>query len=174
VENRSTIIVPGAFTSAPITSRTLGSPATPVALTSIHPARLLSSARNHAGVRTHSDSDADVAEVANAIVKVVDMPFGKRPFRVHVDPANDGAEVVNGVADRVRAELLRNMSPVIYCVQVQLRRKGRRTSRFRRTSAVSVEIHVPEVVAEQPSRFVARDACLKSALREKTHRRFRV
>ena len=54
--------------------------------------------------------DADVAEVANAIVKVVDMPFGKRPFRVHVDPANDGAEVVNGVADRVRAELLRNMS----------------------------------------------------------------
>jgi hypothetical protein len=51
--------------------------------------------------------DADVAEVANAIVKVVDMPFGKRPFRVHVDPANDGAEVVNGV--RVRAELLRNM-----------------------------------------------------------------
>jgi NAD(P)-dependent dehydrogenase (short-subunit alcohol dehydrogenase family) len=53
--------------------------------------------------------DADVAEVADAIVKVVDMPFGQRPFRVHVDPANDGAEVVNGVADRVRAELLRNM-----------------------------------------------------------------
>ena len=46
---------------------------------------------------------------ANAIVRVVDAPFGKRPFRVHVDPANDGAEVVNGVADRVRAELLRNM-----------------------------------------------------------------
>ena len=27
----------------------------------------------------------------------------------YVDPANDGAEVVNGVADRVRAELVRNM-----------------------------------------------------------------
>ena len=53
--------------------------------------------------------DADVAEVANAIVRVVDMPHGKRPFRVHVDLAHDGAEVVNGVADRVRAELLRNM-----------------------------------------------------------------
>jgi hypothetical protein len=38
------------------------------------------------------------------------MPFGKRPFRVHVDPAEDGAEIVNGVADRVRAELLRNMA----------------------------------------------------------------
>lgn len=28
---------------------------------------------------------------------------------VHVDPAEDGAEVVNGVADRVRAELLRRI-----------------------------------------------------------------
>jgi len=53
--------------------------------------------------------DANVAEVANAIVKVVDMPCGERPFRVHIDPANDRAEVVNGVADRVRTELLRNM-----------------------------------------------------------------
>ena len=26
-----------------------------------------------------------------------------------IDPANDGAEAVNGVADRVRAELLRNI-----------------------------------------------------------------
>jgi hypothetical protein len=53
--------------------------------------------------------EADVLDVAKAIVKVVDMPFGTRPFRVHIDPANDGAEIVNGVADRVRAEMLRNM-----------------------------------------------------------------
>jgi NAD(P)-dependent dehydrogenase (short-subunit alcohol dehydrogenase family) len=53
--------------------------------------------------------DADVSEVAKAIVDVVDMPFGRRPFRVHIDPASDGAEIVNGVADRVRSELLRNM-----------------------------------------------------------------
>ncbi len=39
-----------------------------------------------------------------AIVEVVDMPFGKRPFRTHIDPSEDGAEIVNGVADRVRAE----------------------------------------------------------------------
>jgi NAD(P)-dependent dehydrogenase (short-subunit alcohol dehydrogenase family) len=56
--------------------------------------------------------DADVSEVAKAIVDVVDMPFGRRPFRVHIDPANDGAEIVNGVADRVRSELLRNMGLV--------------------------------------------------------------
>jgi NAD(P)-dependent dehydrogenase (short-subunit alcohol dehydrogenase family) len=54
-------------------------------------------------------ADADVSAVAEAIVKVVDAPFGKRPFRVHVDPTQDGAEVVNAVSDRVRAELLRRI-----------------------------------------------------------------
>ena len=54
-------------------------------------------------------SDADVSAVAEANVKVVDTPFGKRPFRVHVDPTQDGAEVVNMVLDRVRAELLRRI-----------------------------------------------------------------
>jgi NAD(P)-dependent dehydrogenase (short-subunit alcohol dehydrogenase family) len=53
--------------------------------------------------------EADVSAVAEAIVKVVDTPFGKRPFRVHVDPTQDGAEVVNMVLDRVRGELLRRM-----------------------------------------------------------------
>jgi hypothetical protein len=50
-----------------------------------------------------------VADVAKAIVRVVDLPFGKRPLRVHIDPAQDGAEVVNGVADRVRSEMYRNI-----------------------------------------------------------------
>src|SRR6267142_285135 len=54
-------------------------------------------------------ADADVSAVAYAIVKVVDAPFGKRPFRVHYDPTQDGAEVVNMVLDRVRAELLRRI-----------------------------------------------------------------
>lgn len=53
--------------------------------------------------------DADVAAVADAIVRVVDAPFGRRPFRVHIDPTQDGAEVVNAVSDRVRAELLRRI-----------------------------------------------------------------
>ena len=50
---------------------------------------------------------ADPEEVARAIADIVRRPFGRRPFRVHVDPAEDGAEIVNGVADRMRAELLR-------------------------------------------------------------------
>jgi hypothetical protein len=39
--------------------------------------------------------------VADAIVKVVDAPFGKRPFRVHIDPTQDGADVAFTVMDRV-------------------------------------------------------------------------
>ena len=48
--------------------------------------------------------DADPTEVARQIARVVDLPKGKRPFRVHIDPADDGAEVVNTVADRIREQ----------------------------------------------------------------------
>jgi NAD(P)-dependent dehydrogenase (short-subunit alcohol dehydrogenase family) len=61
------------------------------------------------GFAATAPADADVNGVAKAIVRVVDMPFGKRPFRVHIDPAQDGAEIVNGVADRVRTEMYRNI-----------------------------------------------------------------
>ncbi len=50
--------------------------------------------------------DADASTVADAIVKVVDAPFGKRPFRVHIDPTEDGADVGFTVLDRLRAEML--------------------------------------------------------------------
>jgi NAD(P)-dependent dehydrogenase (short-subunit alcohol dehydrogenase family) len=50
--------------------------------------------------------DADVTGVADVIVEIVDMPFGKRPFRVHYDPAQDGADVGFTVLDRLRAEML--------------------------------------------------------------------
>jgi NAD(P)-dependent dehydrogenase (short-subunit alcohol dehydrogenase family) len=53
--------------------------------------------------------DADPSSVARAIVEVVNTPFGRRPFRVHIDPVDDGCEVVNVVADRVRAEFLRRI-----------------------------------------------------------------
>ena len=53
--------------------------------------------------------DADPQSVAAAIVEVVNLPWGHRPFRVHVDPASDGCEVVDTVADRIRAEFLRRI-----------------------------------------------------------------
>jgi NAD(P)-dependent dehydrogenase (short-subunit alcohol dehydrogenase family) len=51
-------------------------------------------------------ADADASLVGDAIVEVVDAPFGKRPFRVHIDPTQDGADVAFGVIDRVRSEML--------------------------------------------------------------------
>jgi NAD(P)-dependent dehydrogenase (short-subunit alcohol dehydrogenase family) len=48
--------------------------------------------------------DADVGEVARAIATVVGTPKGRRPFRVTIDPADDGSQTVSEVADRIRAE----------------------------------------------------------------------
>jgi NAD(P)-dependent dehydrogenase (short-subunit alcohol dehydrogenase family) len=50
--------------------------------------------------------EADPAIVAGAIAGLVDTPFGERPFRIHVDPGDDGAAVAFAVIDRVRAEML--------------------------------------------------------------------
>ena len=61
------------------------------------------------GLASLEPADADAATVADAIVKVVDMPFGQRPFRTHTDPSQDGCKIVNGVADRVRAEMFRRI-----------------------------------------------------------------
>ncbi|HEY0249503.1 MAG TPA: SDR family oxidoreductase [Gryllotalpicola sp.] len=49
---------------------------------------------------------ADASLVADEIVRVVALPRGQRPYRVHIDPANDGSEEVSQVADRIRAEFL--------------------------------------------------------------------
>lgn len=50
--------------------------------------------------------DADVSKVADAMVKIVETPRGKRPYRVGIDFTNDGSMVVNPVLDRVREEML--------------------------------------------------------------------
>jgi NAD(P)-dependent dehydrogenase (short-subunit alcohol dehydrogenase family) len=54
-------------------------------------------------------ADADPAEVAREIARVVDLPKGERPFRVHVDPAHDGAEEVFDHGDRIRADFFRRI-----------------------------------------------------------------
>jgi len=48
-------------------------------------------------------------EVADEIVRVIDLPAGQRPFRVHVDPSRDGSEVVSVVYDRIRSEFYRRI-----------------------------------------------------------------
>jgi hypothetical protein len=105
----TSIIVPGAFTSGNHFAHT-GAPADKA-----RQAEYDNGPYAHLGddimkgFAATAPADADVADVAKAIVSVVDLPFGKRPFRVHIDPAQDGAEIVNGVADRVRTEMYRNI-----------------------------------------------------------------
>ncbi len=50
--------------------------------------------------------DARVTQVSDEISRIVALPDGTRPFRSHIDPADDGSEEVSVVADRVRGEFL--------------------------------------------------------------------
>jgi NAD(P)-dependent dehydrogenase (short-subunit alcohol dehydrogenase family) len=106
----TSIIVPGAFTGGTNHFAHAGSPDDKARVTEYEAgpyAGFANQVRN--GFASIVPADADVSAVADAIVRVVDAPFGKRPFRVHIDPTQDGAEVVNAVSDRVRAELLRRI-----------------------------------------------------------------
>ncbi|MEY9968704.1 NAD(P)-dependent dehydrogenase (short-subunit alcohol dehydrogenase family) [Streptacidiphilus sp. MAP12-16] len=49
---------------------------------------------------------ADASLVSDEITRIVALPSGQRPYRVHIDPANDGSEEVSNVADRIRREFL--------------------------------------------------------------------
>lgn len=51
-------------------------------------------------------ADADVSLVSTEIARIVALPAGHRPYRVHIDPAGDGSEEVSTVADRIRREFL--------------------------------------------------------------------
>ncbi|MEP9379867.1 SDR family oxidoreductase [Aquabacter sp. CN5-332] len=106
----TSIIVPGAFTKGTNHFAHSGAPADK-ARAAEYDAGPYAGVPEKAlkGLAALEPADADVAEVARAIVKVVDLPHGKRPFRVHIDPSEDGAEIVNGVADRVRTELFRRI-----------------------------------------------------------------
>jgi NAD(P)-dependent dehydrogenase (short-subunit alcohol dehydrogenase family) len=102
----TSIIVPGAFTKGTNHFAHSGSPAdTARAAEYLEGPYKGVSDKALQGLASLEPADADPEEVARAIVDVVGKPFGERPFRVHIDPSQDGAEIVNGVADRVRAEL---------------------------------------------------------------------
>ena len=103
----TTIVVPGAFTHGTNHFAHSGTPAdgdTAKAYEEFYPGLM-----DQVGARLADlePSWADVGAVADAIVDVV--ASAKPPFRVHIDPSNDGAEVVNAVADRVRSEFLRRV-----------------------------------------------------------------
>jgi NAD(P)-dependent dehydrogenase (short-subunit alcohol dehydrogenase family) len=106
----TSIIVPGAFTGGTNHFAHAGSPADKARVAEYEAGPYAGFAEQvRKGFAAIVPPDADASSVADVIVRVVNAPVGKRPFRVHVDPTNDGAEVVNAVSDRVRAELLRRI-----------------------------------------------------------------
>jgi NAD(P)-dependent dehydrogenase (short-subunit alcohol dehydrogenase family) len=102
----TSIVVPGSFTKGTNHFAHSGHPADEGVLAdyeTLYP-RLMDQVAQR--LSEQAPADANVADVARAIVEVVDMPHGTRPFRVHIDPADDGAAVVDAVADRIRVEFL--------------------------------------------------------------------
>jgi NAD(P)-dependent dehydrogenase (short-subunit alcohol dehydrogenase family) len=106
----TTIMVPGAFTKGTNHFAHSGKPGDAARVAEYEAGPYAGIAdKALKGLAVLEPADADPAEVARQIVRVVALPFGQRPFRVHVDPSQDGAEIVNGVADRMRREMYRNI-----------------------------------------------------------------
>ncbi len=53
--------------------------------------------------------DADPSAVATAVADIVAAPPGHRPYRVVIDPADDGSAVSFPVIDRIRGEFLQRL-----------------------------------------------------------------
>lgn len=102
----TTIIVPGAFTTGTNHFANGGHPADQVTVAAYeqHYPNLLDGVAERLAEIT--PPHADVAHVATAITDVIAMRHGTHPFRVHIDPIDDGAEQVNAHADQARADFL--------------------------------------------------------------------
>lgn len=61
------------------------------------------------GLAALEPADADAGAVAVAIADIVNAPFGKRPYRIFIDPSQDGAEEVFRVGDRMRREMFQSI-----------------------------------------------------------------
>ncbi|HEQ0062920.1 TPA: SDR family oxidoreductase [Pseudomonas aeruginosa] len=103
----TTIVVPGAFTKGTNHFAHSGRPADAARLADYEagPYAGFGEQVQQAFAKIVPD-DADPAPVAERIAEAVAMPFGQRPFRIHYDPSQDGADVGFAVLDRLRAEML--------------------------------------------------------------------
>ncbi|MBN0049105.1 SDR family NAD(P)-dependent oxidoreductase [Streptomyces actuosus] len=103
------IVVPGAFTSGTNHFAHAGAPAdiARAAAYDDHYGALMTDLE--ARLAALVPPDADAADVADAVVRLVAMPAGTRPLRTHIDPSRDGSEVVSAVADRIRADFFRRI-----------------------------------------------------------------
>jgi NAD(P)-dependent dehydrogenase (short-subunit alcohol dehydrogenase family) len=105
----TTIIVPGAFTSGTNHFANAGHAAD--ADTAGAYEELYAGLTDAVGAKLAelSPADADPSEVGRQIARVVDLPKGERPLRVHIDPLDDGATAVNALGDEVRERFYRRI-----------------------------------------------------------------
>jgi NAD(P)-dependent dehydrogenase (short-subunit alcohol dehydrogenase family) len=73
--------------------------------------------------------NAGALPVADAIVDVVDMPFGERPFWVHIDPTEDEANLGFTLRNRPRSEILRRVGLSDLFKPIQVFVNGLKTGR---------------------------------------------
>jgi NAD(P)-dependent dehydrogenase (short-subunit alcohol dehydrogenase family) len=103
----TSIIVPGAFTSGTNHFAHAGAPADAEVVGAYEDGPYAGfGPRVQEAFNSIVPPDADASAVAAAVVDVVATPFGSRPFRVHIDPSGDGADVGFAVLDRLKAEML--------------------------------------------------------------------
>ncbi|GLU34992.1 SDR family oxidoreductase [Trinickia caryophylli] len=103
----TSIIVPGAFTSGTNHFAHAGVPADEACVAEYEAGPYAGFGKEvQEAFAAIVPADADAGLVAEAVAQVIDAPFGKRPFRVHIDPTEDGASVGFAVLDRLRAEML--------------------------------------------------------------------
>ena len=102
----TSIVVPGSFTSGTNHFAHSGRPAD-AAVEADYESRYQGLMEQVATrLEALAPEDADASLVSDEIARIVALPRGSRPFRVHVDPADDGSEEVSAVADRIRREFL--------------------------------------------------------------------
>jgi NAD(P)-dependent dehydrogenase (short-subunit alcohol dehydrogenase family) len=102
----TSIVVPGSFTSGTNHFAHAGHPADTAVEAEYeakYPGLIEQVAEKLAAL---APEGAEASLVSDEIARIVALPAGQRPFRVHIDPANDGSQRVSEVADAVREEFL--------------------------------------------------------------------
>jgi NAD(P)-dependent dehydrogenase (short-subunit alcohol dehydrogenase family) len=102
----TSIVVPGSFTSGTNHFAHSGRPAD-AAVEQQYETEYAGLMEQVAGkLAALAPAGATASLVSDEIARIVALPAGQRPYRVTIDPANDGSEEVSNVADRVRGEFL--------------------------------------------------------------------
>ncbi|WP_314094325.1 SDR family oxidoreductase [Microbacterium foliorum] len=102
----TSIVVPGSFTSGTNHFAHAGRP-TDTAVEAEYEAKYPGLIEQVAGkLAALAPEGAEASLVSEEIARIVALPAGQRPYRVHIDPANDGSERVSEVADEARREFL--------------------------------------------------------------------